>query len=56
MLSFLLSYLLVYKYTVLFLVIVSASFGVPIPATALIIAAGAFSAQGYLDFSSIFMY
>lgn len=56
MLSFFLSYLLVYKYTVLFSVIALASFGAPIPATALLIAAGAFAAQGYLDFQSIFLY
>lgn len=56
MLTFLLSYLLVYKYTILFCVITGASFGIPLPATALIMAAGAFAAQGYLSFSDIFFY
>lgn len=55
MLSFFLSYLLVYKYAVLFSVIFVASFGFPIPATALLMAAGAFAAQGYLDLYSIFI-
>lgn len=56
MFSFLLSYLLLYKYAVLFFVVTSASFGLPIPATALLIAAGAFAAQGYFDLYSIFIY
>lgn len=53
MLGFLLSYLLLYKYLVLFLVVAGASFGFPIPATALVIAAGAFIAQGYFDFAGV---
>lgn len=56
MLSFFLSSLLIYKYAVLFLVIFTASFGFPIPATALLIAAGAFAAQGYFDLYTIFLY
>lgn len=56
MLSFFLSSLLIYKYTVLFLVIFTASLGFPIPATALLIAAGAFAAQGYFDLYTIFLY
>ncbi|MDD5198084.1 MAG: DedA family protein [Candidatus Gracilibacteria bacterium] len=55
MLSFFLSSLLIYKYAVLFLVIATASFGFPIPATALLIAAGAFAAQGYFDLYTIFI-
>ncbi len=40
MLSFFLSYLLIYKYVVLFIVVALASFGIPLlPATALIMAA-----------------
>lgn len=53
MFSFFLSYLLIYTYVALFTVITLASFGIPLPATVLLIAAGAFAAQGYLDFSSI---
>ena len=49
MVSLFLSYFLIYKYLVLFLVVATASFGVPIPATALLMAAWAFTAQGYLD-------
>ncbi|EKD30348.1 MAG: hypothetical protein ACD_78C00083G0003 [uncultured bacterium (gcode 4)] len=56
MLSFFLSSLLIYKYAILFLVIFIASFGFPIPATALLIAAGAFAAQGYFDVYTIFFY
>jgi membrane protein DedA with SNARE-associated domain len=55
MLTFFLSYLLVYKYAVLSIVIFTASFGVPIPATTLLTAAGAFAAQGYFDMYSIFI-
>lgn len=53
MFSFFLSYLLTYTYLALFVVIVLASFGMPLPSTVLLIAAGAFAAQGYLDFYSI---
>jgi len=53
MLGFFLSYLLLYKYVVLFLVVATASFGLPVPATALMMAAGAFIAQGYFDFAGI---
>ena len=49
MLEFFLSYLLVYKYAVLFVVVAAASFGFPLPATPLIMAAGAFTAQGYFN-------
>jgi len=56
MLAFFLSSLLIYKYVVLFLVVATASFGLPIPATVLLMAAGAFAAQGYLDFSGILAY
>lgn len=56
MLSFFLSYLLIYKYTVLFFVIAFASFGFPLPATALLVATGAFVAQGYLSVYALFFY
>ena len=57
MLSFFLSYLLVYKYVVLFIVVALASFGIPLlPATALIMAAWAFAAQGYFDLYSIIIF
>jgi len=56
MLSFFLSYLLIYKYAVLFVVITTASIGFPIPATALLMASGAFAAQGYFDLPSILIY
>ena len=45
MIAFFLSYLLVYKYAILFFVVAVTSVGVPLPATALIVAAGAFAAQ-----------
>lgn len=53
MFNLLLSSLLLYKYTILCIVIFSASVGFPIPATALLMAAGAFAAQGYFDLPSI---
>lgn len=49
MLEFFLSYLLVYTYLVLFFVTLSAAFLLPLPSTALMMAAWAFAAQGYLD-------
>jgi len=53
MLAVFLSYLLLYKYLALFLVTLLASFLLPLPATAFIIAAGAFAAQGYFNFFEI---
>lgn len=49
MLGFFLSYLLVYKYFVIFAIVFLASLGLPLPATAILVAAGAFAAQGYFD-------
>lgn len=53
MLEFFLSYLLIYTYLVLFLVTLVSSFLIPLPATALILAAWAFAAQGYLDINLV---
>ncbi|MDP2103519.1 MAG: DedA family protein [Candidatus Gracilibacteria bacterium] len=53
MLNLFLSYLLIYKYAILFSVVFLTSLGLPLPATALIVAAGAFAAQGYFDFWGI---
>jgi len=55
MLGIFLSYLLVYKYLVLFLIVFLASLILPLPATALIMAAGAFSSQGYFNFSEVLL-
>lgn len=55
MLEFFLSYLLVYTYLVLFLVAAIASFLIPLPITALLMASWAFAAQGYLDFRLILL-
>lgn len=49
MLETLLSYLLVYQYTLLFFAVFFASFGFPIPASALIMAVGAFTVDGYFE-------
>lgn len=49
MLETLLSYLLVYQYTLLFFVVFLASFWLPIPASALIMAVGAFAVDGYFE-------
>lgn len=56
MLDFFLTYLLVWKYAVLVVVASFASFGIPLPATALFMAAGAFAAQGFFEMTSIFAY
>jgi len=50
MLALILSYLLVYKYLALFLIAFLASLAMPLPSTALLLASGAFAAQGYLNF------
>ncbi len=49
-LTFLLSFLLLYKYWALFAVVFMAAVIVPIPANTLILAAGAFASQGYFNF------
>jgi len=46
-----LSYLLIYKYAALFVIICVSSI-VPLPVTTLLMAVGAFSIQGYFDFST----
>jgi membrane protein DedA with SNARE-associated domain len=56
MLGIFLSYLLVYKYLVLFLLNFLAALIFPIPASAVLIAAGAFSSQGYFDFRQVFIF
>lgn len=53
MLDFLLSFLLLYKYALLSAVVFAASVGFPVPATAVLMASGAFAAQGYFDFPTI---
>lgn len=55
MLDFFLSSLLVWNYALLFLVVSFASFGFPLPATALLMASGAFSAQGYFEMDAILL-
>lgn len=55
MLDFLLSYLLLYKYLALFLINFFAAIALPLPASATLIAAGSFAAQGYLDIYSVML-
>lgn len=55
MIDFLLSSFLVYQYWLLFFVMYFASFGFPLPATALLVAGWAFYAQGYFPLSSLFI-
>ena len=50
-LSFLLSFLLLYKYWTLFTAIFLAAIIVPIPVNPLLLASGAFASQGYMSFS-----
>lgn len=49
-----LSYILAYKYGAIFILTAVASFGVPVPGTALVMASGAFVDQGYFDFFPVF--
>jgi undecaprenyl-diphosphatase len=51
-LSFFLSYLLLYKYLAIFVITFSAGVILPLPVSALLLAVGAFSSQGYFDFST----
>ena len=56
MLDFFLSFLLIYEQAVLFGVAFLASFGLPLPITALLAAAGALAAQGYLNIWGVLGY
>ncbi|MFZ4461749.1 MAG: DedA family protein [Patescibacteria group bacterium] len=53
MLDFFLSYILIYGQLMLFAVALLASFGFPFPITALAVASGALSAQGYFGLTQI---
>ena len=48
-LSALLSYLLLYKYFAIFVLVFAGSFIVPLPGNAMLFAMGAFSSQGYMN-------
>ena len=54
-LGFFLSYVLLYKYLALSLIIFSAGVSIPIPINLLLIAVGAFSSQSYLSFKISFI-
>lgn len=49
MLTFILSYLLIYTYVVLFAVVFLAAVALPLPTGTLMLATGAFAGQGFLD-------
>ncbi|MCL4399936.1 DedA family protein [Patescibacteria group bacterium] len=51
-LTFLLSYILLYKYIALFLIVFSAAIILPLPVTELMFAVGAFVNQGYFNFAA----
>jgi len=53
LLGFLLTLLVTYGYTTIALVIFLSGFGLPLPATAIILAAGSFTVDGTLDFWSV---
>jgi membrane protein DedA with SNARE-associated domain len=55
MLGYILSFLLVYKYLALFLIAVLASLAIPLPSSAILLASGAFAAQGYLNFYGVLL-
>lgn len=50
MLGFLLSYLLIYKYAAIFLIVLIAAIIVPLPVNTMLLAVGAFASQGYFNF------
>lgn len=50
----LLAFLLIYKYTALFVIAFVAAFLLPLPASTTLVAASAFAFQGYLDFPAVF--
>ncbi len=51
-LPFLLSYLLLYKYAALFLIVFSSAMILPLPVTELMLGIGAFVGQGYFNFAA----
>lgn len=53
-LSTLLSYLLLYKYATIFVVIFAAAIIVPVPDSTMLVATGAFASQGYFSLSAAF--
>ncbi|MEI6378217.1 MAG: DedA family protein [Candidatus Falkowbacteria bacterium] len=55
MLGLFLTYLLLYKYLALFLLVAVAALGVPLPASMLLVAAGAFAVQGYFDIKFVLL-
>ena len=54
-LSATLSFILLYKYLAVFIIIFMGAFLVPLPGNTVIIAAGAFSSQGYMHLSFVFL-
>src|ERR1700753_579402 len=54
-LATLLSYLLLYKYIAIFLLVVSSAIILPIPENTLLLATGAFASQGYFSFIFAFI-
>jgi len=52
-LSSFLSYVLLYKYWALFLIVLSSSFLLPLPTNAILVATGAFASQGYMNIYAI---
>lgn len=54
-LSFFLSYILLYKYVAIFIITFAAGIILPLPVSALLLAVGAFSSQGYFDFGASFV-
>jgi membrane-associated protein len=54
-LSGLLSFILIYKYVAILLITYASAAGIPIPSTSVVIAAAAFSSQGYLNFELVLL-
>lgn len=55
MLEYLLSLLLIYQYSLIFIIAILAAFWVPLPATAILIASGVLYTQGYFDIWYLFL-
>jgi len=55
-LSSLLSYVLIYKYLAIFVITFLGAFALPLPSGSMLMAAAAFSTQGYLNFYLVFLF
>jgi len=55
LLTIFLSYLLLYKYAAIFILVFLSGLLLPIPSNTILLAAGAFASQGYMDTAAVFL-